>query len=205
MPCFNGVTMEYADILETKNMRAVSDVTIPTRDSLSALCMFESLPQSRACFRYFLRYVIATLAPLGYTRTSSMQAARKICTSYPVGDHRTACISGIGSYYSYDVITDHKAGEKFCNQFPNTQDRASCILGEVFVAVTDRKANISRFCGELSDAPLKQSCYQDLFHYLYIFGEPMDKTGPLCEKGDSLCEGARSEYMLDSWREIRKL
>ena len=205
VPCYNGASMEYADILSARNMRAVSGVKIPTAASLHSFCILGSLSEDRACFRYFQRFVMATLEPLGYSKKDAITETRKICLAYPPGDFRIACLSGIGSYYSYYILTDQSSAQQICDQFPKAPDKAACVLGEVFVAVADRKSKLSTYCGSLANGTLKGMCYQYLFHFLYILGTPIERTHSLCEAGNTFCEDGYKNYKLDSWETIRSI
>ena len=203
--CYNGASMEYADVLSYRNMRPVSGVTVPTKESLRSFCLLDTVDEKRSCFRYFQRIVIATLEPLGYSKPEALNEGRKICESYPRGDDRIACLYGIGAFSSYNVLLNHGTALNICDRFVSMQDKASCILGEVFVAVSDRQAKIAEYCTSIPVLPLKRICYQDLFHLLYFVGTPLDSAASLCENGNTYCEEGRKNYKIDSWEELKKL
>ena len=203
--CYNGVTMEYADILSSRNMRAVPGVAYPDPESLYSLCMFPQLMEERACFRYFPRMASETLKQQNVSQDQSLQRVQKICESYKSLNDRTACFAGIGSYLSYEVLKDPHTAAQSCERLSTPLDQAACTLGRITIATEDRREQLAAYCAAISDVAQKTACYQDLFYSLNRAQLPIQEIGKKsCENDNEPCKAGLKKYALDSWEEIKK-
>ena len=205
VPCYNGVTMEYSDILTSKNVRNTSDIVPPPASSLRSLCLFSSIDKRHACFRYLGRYAVATLLSLGYSESDALTKIRLICESFPPGDDRVSCMTGIGMYENSSTITNPSEARRVCDASEKLQDKAACVLGEVFTGAAYREKTLAEYCSSFKNEVLEQSCYQDLFHYLFIAHGDMGAARGLCVAGNVACTTGLGNYKLDSRAEILKL
>lgn len=201
--CYNGVTMEYADILSSRNMRVVSGVTYPNPETLDTLCMLPILAEKRACFRYFPRMVAETLKQQNVSQDESLRRVQDLCESYTKTDDRTACFAGIGSFLSYEVLKDPVTAVQSCERFGTPLDRAACTIGRIYIATEDRKEPLAAYCAAMSDSSQKAACYQDLFYFLRA-NLSADDAKKLCGTNNDLCDQGFQKNALDSWQEIKK-
>lgn len=199
--CFNGATMEYADILSSRNMRAVPDVRYPDPATLSSLCAYSASDEARACFRYFPRMVEETLKKQSILRPEAQKRTEEICASYRNVDHRMSCFAGIGSNRAYAVLTDTSAAVRGCEGFPTEFDQKACILGTVTIATEDRELQLVPYCAAQTSDSLRSFCYQGFFFLLYRARVKFDAS-LLCGK-DELCSEAAEKYRLDAWENLK--
>lgn len=201
--CYQGVFMEYADILSARNARPVPGVEYPTPETIVSLCDYANLGEKRACFRYFSRIVVETLQKNGYPSKDARSRLLEICTSFPQLDNRVACIAGFGVFSAYNILTDLPEAVRACQQFSYSADKVACSLGLVSVATEERQEKAAAYCAALPDVSLQASCYQAVFFYLNRLGIPMQKSEPLC-KSDSICLQESKNFKLDSWEQVKK-
>ena len=200
-PCYNGVVMEYADDLSSRNFLPSENVSAPDPLKLSSFCERTDIQESRACFRYFPRIALATLAPSGQSQSQILSRVQQICTSYTDHAYRDACIAGLGSYDSYSVVSDPTAAAQFCESLGDPRDEAACVLGSIDVGIEDRQQNLMSFCGSLTVSSTQESCYQDMFHFSSVHGAT--STSAICGESTACMEGLQ-QYNLDSWAELLK-
>lgn len=201
--CYNGVTMEYADVLSSRNMRAVRGVEYPDKEQFASLCLFPRIEETRACFRYFPRIMEETLERDGVSQKEAQQRQQEICESYVSIDHRIACFAGIGTHRAYTVLTDTAAAVQKCEGFSKPLDQAACILGIVTVATGDRQRQLASFCAAQGIPAMQAVCYQGLFFTLYSGGARLD-VPLLCGTDNVVCEENAKKYKIDSWQYIQK-
>lgn len=201
--CYNGVTMEYADILSSRSMNSPAEIEHPDEDSLRSLCNFPSLAEMRACFRYFPRMAYTTLEPKGFSEPQSLEFVKSVCESYEETRARTACFSGIGSSGSYLVLTDMAGALKSCQQLGSQQAEASCIIGKLAVATEDRTQPLVSYCAAMSSVPMRTICYQGLFFFLNRIGTPMERMREICRSDDAVCEQGLKNLNVDPMEQIR--
>lgn len=201
--CYNGVTMEYADVLSARNMRVVSDVEFPKPESFKELCAFSDTEEARACFRYFPRVVEETLKKDEVPQEEARTQTQKICESYTSTDLRIACFAGIGSHAAYAVLTDTNEAVVKCISYSTNLDQASCMLGIVTVATGDRMNAIAKFCNAQISEPMRAACYQALF-YTLDSGRAEYSVPALCGAENPVCEAASSRAQIDPWSQIKK-
>jgi hypothetical protein len=201
--CYNGVAMEYADILASRNMREVSRMKLPDVNTIASVCTeLPSTIQERSCFRYYPRMVIEALKSAGYTEEQGYDEVEKICESYTSNLTKTACFSGIGSYNAYYVLNDQPKATRICEAISGPRNQAACYFGQIAVAVEERQNKLIQYCGILPDQKFQSLCYQTVFYYLDKFELPADNAIEQCGSGNSLCEEARKNYMTEPWDEI---
>ena len=203
--CYNGVIMEYADVLTSRSSREQKGVTAPPISTLKSFCLLPTSDRSRACFRYFARFVVATLKPVGYSLADALKETRRICESYPKGENRLACMASIGSYNNSLSLTNPAAARDVCTVFADKHDEASCILGQVYTAISDRKEGLARYCSSLPKPDIRYVCYQGLFHYAFWVGENMTSAGTLCAAGNEACQAGLQAYRVDSFEVISRI
>ncbi len=201
--CYNGVTMEYADILSSRSMTSPPDIEYPDKDSLRSLCDFPSLPEMRACFRYFPRMVYATLRRQDVSEAQSLEIVKNVCESYGEAMARTACFSGMGSSGSYLVLTNTPAAVKSCQGLGSRQAEASCIIGKLAVATEDRTKPLALYCAAMSDVPMRTICYQGLFFFLNRIGTSMERMREICGSDDGVCQQGLRNLGIDPMEQIR--
>lgn len=186
--CYNGVVMEYADVLSGRNMREAPDIAYPDEASLRELCtVLPDLVQRRSCFRYFSRIVVDTLVQGGDTRDEAYEGLVKICYAYKDVNNRTACFAGVGSYNSYLILTDQDAAIRVCMALEGRLNRASCFFGEIAVSVSPRQEKLLNYCTILPEDIFKGECYQVIFFYLSKFKTSMDQARAFCGTTNTLC------------------
>ncbi len=203
--CYNGVTMEYADILSSRGMGTLSGIEYPDPESLDSFCDFPSIIESHACFRYFPRVVTVTLRRQGFSEKESIERVRNICESYKSVDMRIACFSGMGSTGSYLLLTDMPAAVKFCEELGNPQAEASCILGRISVATEDRAEKIAAYCAAIHDVSMKAICYQGLFFNLNRINLSNQEQEALCKNDNELCEQGRKDRKIGPMEKVKNL
>jgi len=190
--CFNGVAMEYADILADRNMRDVPGVQLPNTETLASVCTtLANTTEQRSCFRYYPRMAMSALQEKGYTRKESYQQVKNICQSYTSVLQRTACFQGIGAFNTYFVLTDQDKGVAACKGLPGgTQNQAACYFGEVAVAVEERQKQLIQYCPKLPSIALQSNCYEQIFYYLEQFNVPTSTAQALCTPENTICKQA---------------
>ncbi len=202
--CYNGVTMEYADILSNRHMREVPDVAFPQADAFDELCAFSDIEEARACFRYFSRVVEVTLAREGVAQKDAQTRVREICESYPSGNIRVSCFSGIGSHAAYTVLTDTAGAVAQCEGYTTALDEAACMVGVVSVATGDRTKPLATFCTAQTTSEMRASCYQALFHFL-ASGLPTYDVGAICGPDNPVCSAQAKRTNVDPWQDIQRV
>ncbi len=202
--CYNGVTMEYADILSSRSMSSPADIEYPSLDALPSLCKFPTLQETRACFRYFPRMVFSTLKhqDAGVSEADSLKFVTRVCESYGYTKSRTACFSGIGSNGSYLVLTDTAAAVKSCQDLGSQQAEASCIIGKLGVATEDRMKPLASYCAAMPDITMRAVCYQGLFFFLNRVGIPTDRIQGICRSDDVACQQGLKNINIDPTEQI---
>lgn len=197
--CFTGVFMEYADILTSRNMRVVPEVSYPDATKLSTFCTeFELKDARRACFLYFPRIARAAL---GSGWTANLARVKAICESY-TGDNRVACFVGIGGYNSYQVAADSPYASALCESLSLESDKAACNLGEISYDVESRPVNVFNYCARLSTDVLKKTCYQGIFAKLNQRGVRVaDFAKRFCGTND-MCLRSAEDFLIDPWSQI---
>lgn len=201
--CYQGLFMEYADVLYSRNMRPVADVEYPTLETLDSLCSLPTFEERRSCFRYFPRMVISTLEKNGSSPTQAMTRLREICASYEEKDDEIACVVGIGVYSSYALAANPQEAVRACERFTEPMDQSSCNLGQISVATQDRQPKVLAYCAAVSNQSLKASCFQAVFFFLNRLGVEMKGAELLCPN-DSVCEAEVKNYLLDPIQQIRE-
>lgn len=203
--CYNGVAMEYADDLSSRNFLPDSTVTVPDPASLASLCTLPILGEARACFRYFPRIVIDTIEPGAATTTEALTRVQDICDSYTSADYRIACYAGIGSYQSYSVLSDPSDSTLSCTRFSGLQDQAACVLGTVAVASEDRQQNLVSFCAAFSSSSLQSACYQDLLYFLGQRGDTSTQDLVALCGNNALCQQQEKNDQRSSWDLVKSI
>lgn len=201
--CYQGIFMEYADIVSSRNMRDVSGVEVPTIETLDSLCDLPESEERDSCFRYFPRIAVATFEKKGLSSSEALKHVRNTCTFRFVNTGRIACIAGIGVYSAYFIAENQHEAMRVCDRFlPNELDRAACTIGLVSVATQDRQQKVITYCRRLSDVPLLQtSCYHAVFYFLNRLGTPMEEARQLCANDDACLRGAE-KYQRNPWNEL---
>ncbi len=204
--CYNGVYMEYADLLSSRNTRSVPGVTYPKPELLYSFCdAWTSLDAIRACFRYFPRITREALEAKGVFSDGPTEVARAVCESYDRGEKRAACFAGIGADSSYLILTDRGAAARACEEFVSPRDRAACYLGQVGIATEDRKESLIKYCTTLSGNSFQRACFQEIFFFIGKLGDQtlLDNEW-LCKENIPFCREGFRDYELDSWELIQK-
>ena len=202
--CYNGVSMEYADVLSTRSVRPVSGVIYPDAESFNVLCDLPDSLQRRACFRYFPRIVIESLTSHGLSRADASDRVREFCASQTVSGDRSACFYAIGRNSSYLLTTDQQEALRVCGTLPHPRDEAACYFGEVDVATEDRPQELMRYCQALRTPSLQGACYQEVFNHLAFMNVLDDTSVQLCGGGATRCAQEFENYARDPWEEIQK-
>ncbi len=202
--CQQAVFMEYADILYSRNMRAVNDTEMPTLQELRTLCPSQSGPiERRSCFRYFPRMYISTLTKAGSSTREAMIGLRQMCRTYAAIDDRINCTIGIGVYNSYYVVEDVPRAVNECLALPEIGDQAACNFGLVSVATQDRQQATIAFCRAIPDEGLRGDCYHAVFYFLNRLGTPVPEALSLCER-DAQCLSRAEDFLKEPSIRIRQ-
>ena len=202
--CFNGVAMEYADILASRNMRDNANAKLATPETISSLCtQLPNITQQRSCFRYYPRMIVETFMAHGYSESEANAQVEKVCLTFKSTELQSACYSGIGSHNGYYILTDQAKAVAACQNISNPLNQAACYFGEVDVAVEERQNKLIPYCGKLPNAELQSSCYQTVFFFLNKFKVPSDNALRLC--GDNaMCKRGYENKLLNPWEQMNK-
>ena len=202
--CYNGVAMEYSDILSSRNMREVSGVTHPDLKKLGTLCInFSTAAQSRSCFHYFARMAVAEMMAQGRPEDDGLARVKKICGAYQSTKLQATCFQGYGAYRTYLVLTDQDAALRVCETVTSDRNKAACYFGQVAAGVENRQNKLIEYCGKLPIEGFQYSCYQSVFSYLYKLDLSMDNARQKCE-AKTPCLRGYEDHAEDPWDVMEK-
>lgn len=201
--CAQAVFMEYADIISSRNMRNAESVEYPTLESVSRMCDEIRPSDRRSCFRYFPRVYILVHELSGYTTREARAMLGEHCQSYARVEDRIGCMTGIGVYSSYSIVTDKERAVRTCLAFPELLDQAACNFGLISVASQDRQKETLAFCAAIPHRDLRGDCFKQVFYFFNRLGTDPKTAAPLCNGDEQCLEGSR-KYLIEPSEMIRQ-
>ena len=188
--CYNGVAMEYSDILWSRNMREVDGIVHPDLKGIGTLCLnFSTFAQMRSCFHYFSRIVVAEMTRQSHTEDEGIARVRKICEAYRSTKLQALCFEGYGAYRTYLVLTDQDAALNVCGDVQSDRNKAACYYGQVSAGVENRQQLLIGYCGKLPNEAFQYSCYQTVFSFLYKLEVSTENARAACGDEKSCLQG----------------